>query len=234
MSEVSSTGGLGDSMNVSDLIRHFPTLYHMAESGTWESVRARGLLSTSALLDLFEIRGEERRKIESERRPHSVTISHPQHGTAVIRDQKPMSESALLKCLKNGVSPSEWCQTLNNRVFFWLSKERLDRLLSARAYRDKQHCVLTVDSASLLAVHANSVTLSPINSGSTIFKPQPRGSSTFLRIADYPFEEWLAKRPIADAVVELVVDYAVKDIEKFVVKVEERKGDQILKLVHRR
>jgi hypothetical protein len=41
----------------------------MAEVGTWLSIRERGLLSTSALLDLYGIEGEERRRIESCNRP---------------------------------------------------------------------------------------------------------------------------------------------------------------------
>ncbi len=58
-----------------------------------------GLLSTSGLLDLFEVEGSKREQIESERRPESITITHPKHGTAVIRDQKPMREAAIASCL---------------------------------------------------------------------------------------------------------------------------------------
>jgi hypothetical protein len=43
-------------------------LYHMAEDGSWESIRQIGLLSTSALLDRFEVEGERRYAIESTRR----------------------------------------------------------------------------------------------------------------------------------------------------------------------
>lgn len=39
---------------VEELIEHCPTLYHMAE---------RGLLSTSALLDLYDVAEPERTKI---------------------------------------------------------------------------------------------------------------------------------------------------------------------------
>ena len=53
-------------MITEELIRYFPVLYHMANAGTWPSIRGRGLLSTSALLDLFEIRGQERERIESQ------------------------------------------------------------------------------------------------------------------------------------------------------------------------
>src|ERR1044071_5448626 len=140
----------------------------MAHAEAWEGIRERGLLSTTALLDLFEIDGELRHKIESEHRPESVVIEHPVHGRAVIRDQKPMSEGALRKCLVR-ISPRQWYELLNGRVFFWLSRERLARLLSARAYRNAKHCVMTVDTGELIRHHLDRITLSPINSGSTIF-----------------------------------------------------------------
>ena len=61
-------------MEFERLISRYPTLYHMAEDGSWESIRKHGLLSTSALLDKFEIEGEERLAIESARRPEIVRI----------------------------------------------------------------------------------------------------------------------------------------------------------------
>jgi hypothetical protein len=201
----------------------------MAESGTWDSIRKHGLLSTNALLDLFEINGEERQRIAERHRPDSVVITHPKHGKAVIRDQKPMSESALLKCLDHGIAPAEWYRTLNQRVFFWLSEKRLNGLLSARAYRSKQHCVLMVDSAELVRRYGKRIKLCPINSGSTIYKPQRRGVNTFKPICDYPFQEWKAKRGIESAVVELVVDYSVPDVADFVLRAEERNGPHVIK-----
>jgi hypothetical protein len=44
-----------------------------------------------------------------------------------------------------------------------------------------------------------------------------------LPLAKYPFEDWLAKRRnVAEAVVELAVDYSVPDVCDFVARVEER------------
>lgn len=218
-------------MKVEDLVKHYPYAYHMAESGTWDNIKRYGLLSTVALLDMFEIHGIARERIESERRPESVVINHPKHGQAVIRDQKPMTESALLKCLRKPFTPRDWYRTLNENVFFWLNGERLTRLLSARAYRHKEHCVLTLNTARLIATHERQITLCPINSGSTIFKPQPRGVGTFLPIADYPFHEWAGRRPVRDAVVELVVKYSVPNIGALVERVEERRGNKVIKTI---
>lgn len=221
-------------MELEELTQQYPRLYHMAESGTWDSIKTHGLLSTSALLDLFEISGPARTSIVSQHRPRAVEITHPRHGRAVIRDQKPMSESALRKCLDPDISPRKWFETLNHRVFFWLSAKRLNGLLDARAYRRRQHCVLTIETAALLRLHANQTQLSPINSGSTIFRPQPRGMETFSSIADYPFATWQRKRGRENAVVELVVDYSVPDIADHVLSVDERRAGQTVRNVYRR
>lgn len=205
----------------------------MAEDRSWESIVRFGLRSTMALLDLFQITGALRAAIESQRRPQSVPIQHAVHGSAVIRDQKPLSDRALVGCLE-GMIPADWYQLLNKRVFFWLTRARLSRLLQARAYRNARHCVLAVDTSALLKRYADKITLSPINSGNTIFKPQPRGEKTFLPISDYPFEYWSQKRGVGQAIVELAVDYSVPDISQLVVKVEQVQGDTVTAVLFER
>jgi len=212
----------------------YPRLYHMAEEGTWDSIRTNGLLSTSALLDFYEIEGQERLAIEREHRPESRTIEHITHGRAVIRDQKPMKEALLQRCLV-GLTPNEWYEILNGKVFFWLTWERLTRLLSAREYRNRTHCVITVDTAQLLERHADDVRLSPINSGSTLFKPQPRGRDTFLTLGEYPFDEWKKKRGgTSNAIAELTVEYRVPDIASMAVRVTHMRGAEEIEVLYER
>lgn len=206
-------------MDLERLISRYPVLYHMAEDGSWESIRRHGLLSTSALLDRFEIEGEERYAIESVRRPEITSIQHPEHGTALIRDNKPMQEKSLERCLV-GMTPLEWYEHLNRRVFFWVEWKRLLGLLGARTYRDRPHLVLEVDTAKLLDRHTDRVTLSPINSGATFaMSPAPRGPDTFRRVTNHPED-----KPI----VELSVDYAVPDIADFVLSVSRWHGAERL------
>src|SRR5215208_2327651 len=112
-------------MQAAELIARYPRLYHMAEDGSWDAIRRHGLLSTRALLDLFEIRGAERDALYSRHRPSGTTVHHPVHGTAVIRDQKPMSDSKVATALGGSMTPREWYELLNDRVFFWLSEDRL-------------------------------------------------------------------------------------------------------------
>ncbi len=199
-------------MKEADLVNHFPRLWHMAEDGSFESIKKHGLLSTSALLDLYGITGRQRIALESQRRPESVIVSKAGLPNAIVRDQKPMTESALKKCLAKDRSPQQWCEILNGRAFFWLSRDRLRGLLGARAYRGRPQTVLTVDTASLLEAHRDRIELSPLNSGATIYNPQPRGRDTFLPVKHYPFDERRKTRPVDKSVVELVVRAGVPDI----------------------
>ena len=213
---------------LAELIGDCPTLYHMAERGSWPSIQRHGLLSTSALLDLYGMGGAERAAIEGRRRPEGVTVRHPALRPAVIRDNKPMDDAGLRMCLLDGLTPEDWYRCLNGRVFFWLTRERLLRLLNARPYRELEQDVLELDTAALVAAHRPAIRLSPINSGTT--KPFPstaakRGRDTFLPIADYPYARWRAVgRKAGERAVELTVEYAVPDAARFVRRVVAMRG----------
>jgi hypothetical protein len=190
-------------------------------------------LSTTALLDLFGIAGQQRYQIESCHRPTSVEIHHPLHGVALIRDQAPMREGSLEKCLE-GMSLRAWYELLNRRAFFWLTEARLETLLGAKLYRNQEHTVLTIETASLLARHPDRVTLSPINSGNTLYNPPSRGQHTFRSVADYPFEERRKTRGLANAIAELAVDYSVPDLSNHTLTVERRRGTEVLERIYSR
>ncbi len=182
-------------------------------------------------------RRESRRgEIESSHRPgaHYHLTSDFLSALAVIRDQKPMSDAALRKCLQ-GMEPRQWYETLNRKVFFWMTRDRLLTLLSARAYKNRAHCVLTISTAGMVERHLQRVTLSPINSGCTVPNPQPRGRATFLPIEAYPFEEWVKKRRNGQrAIVEFAVDYSVPDIGPLVVRVDRMKAGLLLETLWQR
>lgn len=191
----------------------------MADHNAWPSIQKHGLLSTSALLDLFEINGEQRERLEAAHRPDSVPIEHPVHGRAVIRDQKPMSDSGLRRCL-TGATPRQWYLILNAKVFFWPHEERLRTLLNALAYREHPQCVVTVDTHKLVAAHCDKILLSPLNSGATKPMPHPRSPASFLPIADYPFDAWTRKRGKAQkAVAEIAVTHSVPDVAEMTLEV---------------
>jgi len=207
-----------------ELILDCPILYHMAERGSWPSIQRHGLLSTSALLDLYGVHGAERDAIESRRRPEGVRLKRRDLGGILLRDQKPMDDAGLRKCLLDGLSPEDWYRLLNNKVFLWLTRARLHRLLDARPYRDREHDVLELDTAPLVAAYRQAITFSPINSGTTRPFPASRGLTTFLPISDYPYGHWRSKRPKGERVVELAVNRGVPEIARFVRRVTTMRG----------
>jgi len=204
-----------------ELATAYPVLYHTAAEGSWPSIRRHGLLSTSSLLSLFAVEGEARAEIESAHRPAAIVIRHPRHGTAVVRDQIPMRDADLERCLKDGLTPREWYEALNARVFFWLTPERLETFLGARAYRDRRHTVLVLDSRALIQDYAALISLSPMNSGATRPIAHPRGRETFLPLPRFPFKE-RRKRFRAGAVVELAVSGGVERVDRYVIEVRDR------------
>lgn len=215
-------GNLHVGIAPEELAAQYPTLYHMAEAGTWPSIMEHGLLSTAALVNLFEVPEPRRSQILSAHRRTGIEISHPQQGRAVVRDQIPMSDAGLRRCLQDGLTPKDWYEALNAKVFFWTSEERLERLLGADAYRNRTHTVLLLDTKALLTDYVERTFLSPINSGCTRPFPHPRGRSTFLPLREYPFQHWRRKRGPGAAIVEVAVAEAVRDVPRYVIEVRER------------
>jgi hypothetical protein len=200
----------------------YPRLWHMAEIENWELIQGHGLLSTSALLDLFEYKGEKRDVIESSYRAESVVIEHPKLGKATIRDQRPMHNDEVVERFLDVLTPSQWYRTLNSRVFFWLTDERLEKLLSAGLYRERPHMVLEIDTAAVLERYLGQVTLSPINSGA-IFPggKARRGPQTFSRFKEYP---WETRKRSNELVVELAVDHSVPDLDGLLLDARQRQS----------
>lgn len=200
----------------------------MAQDGSWPSIAKHGLLSTSALLDLYQITGEQREALERCHRPESVSISRTGLPGAVVRDQKPMRETSLRECLDNDLTPTDWYLALNQRVFFWPSRKRLRGLLSARAYRNDVQTVLTLDTRSIVDAYSEVIQLSPINSGATIMSVARRGLQTFASIAEFPLEPYRRRPGYRQDVAEVVIPDRVAPIKNHVLAVHRIKADQIL------
>jgi hypothetical protein len=220
-----------NTSELSQLLKDCPTLYHMAACGSWPSIRKNGLMSTSALLDHYKISDDKRLEIEARRRPKSIVLENRNLGHATIRDQLPMDDKGLKRCLQDALTPEDWYRSLNAKVFFWLTRQRLLRLLGAGTYRLQEHDVLELDAASLVSTYSDQIWFCPINSGCTKPFPHPRGSSTFARITDYPYADWKTRRPRGERVVELAVDYSVPDAAQYVTRVTRMQGSQEIEIL---
>lgn len=100
------------------LVSAHPLLYHMSAKGSWPSIMKHGLLSTTALLDLFEYKGEQRKKIESCQRRKWEILDHSSYGQVKIRDQRPLIRAGLSKALPDAMEPEDWYRIVNEMVFF--------------------------------------------------------------------------------------------------------------------
>jgi hypothetical protein len=179
----------------------------MAEPGAWPSIRAHGLESAAALVERFGASSE----LVTARRPTAVTLSAPGRDPVVLRDNGVLHDGQLARCLE-GMTPAAFYAMLNGRVYFWPTRRRVEGLLRARAYRDRAHLVLELDTQALLARHACAVRLSPINMGATLINPPRRGPDTARPLADWPHGRVVAEVSVEHAVpdaTDLVVDAAV-------------------------
>lgn len=195
------------------LLGNCPHLFHMAENGAWAGIKKHGLRSTSSLLNLYQIDGEERCRIESEHRNKIVEINSPGLGTAKIRDQLAMDDEGLRRCLPKKICPRQWYEFLNSKVFFWLTEDRLNRMLNAKAYRNTAHEVLVLNTREFVDKYREEIRLCPINSGATKPAYAKRDCSIFYRIDDYPYKKHKHR------VAELSVDGGIEDITNFVKRV---------------
>ncbi len=207
----------------------YPRLYHMAEAGTWESIQRRGLLSTSAILDLFRLEGAQRKPYEVEHRREMLTVPQGQRDQIVLRDQRPMPPERLRLALTDGTTPEQWYQLINGKVFFWAEHHRLLRLLNA--YSRDEHDVLILDTRSLIEAHLGNVWLCHMNSGNTLPIPHHRGVHIFKRIPDFPAKQ--NGRP-EKPVVEVLVDRGVPNVAAHTLEVLRMRRDQVIRQIWRR
>ncbi|MGG5809071.1 DUF7002 family protein [Falsiroseomonas sp. CW058] len=206
-------------MTPEELARLHPRLYHVTSPRSWPLIERMGLLSTAALLALFEVEEERRIALTTRRRAGNTRLSHPLHGEALVTNNAPLDERKLAACLEDGLSPADWLRILNARVFFWVDRPRVDLLLEAERRRGTEREVLVFDTLGLVGAHAARVEIAPFNSGSTLHVPARRGLSTFAPLLPTDHAAWRHRRGLSrpDRIVELVVRDGVPDAARHLV-----------------
>lgn len=220
-------------MTPQQLVDNYPVLHHMAQAGSWPAIAQIGLRTTEQLVYDSVGSADLRDEILLDQRRTSYVLDHPKVGSITVRDQQPLKLHNLLPKL-SGISFDDFLKSLNDRVFLWARPERLERLLGARLYREHEHDVLVIDTAALLQMAGDRVRLSGINTGASIFPNTPeRTADTFTTIADFPFDERVAARKgLIDNVVEVCVLDGVDDITPAVIRVERRRGANIVGILY--
>jgi hypothetical protein len=209
-------------VTIEQLAEKYPRLWHIADPRNVPGILARGLLATSSLLDLLGVDDEVRRVRERERRPDDVVLQTGEHGTVVLRDQRPLSVARLRGGALTAGTIEDFLAFVNGRVFFWPTEERLSRMNGAPAYRDRPQLVFVVETLPLLTAHRLGLLLSRINSGSTVRFAAKRSIATFERPEDY---NWSAGK---QHVAELTISSGVPDIWTYVERLEVwRNGEHV-------
>lgn len=208
---------LNQMMTPETLASLHPRLYHITRAQALPSIWRHGLLSTHQLLNLFDVPAPRSDDLLLQRRPTSIVITHPTHGSASLTDNLPLKFSALANCLDDGLRPEDWMRLLNVRVFFWVDERHLLTHLRATVRDGVPRIVLTLDTLSVVRSHYEHVELSAINSGSTLRKPARRGLTTFSPAQQYSYSQWQKLRGRRDRIKELTVLGAVQNIERHLI-----------------
>ncbi len=88
--------------------------FHIADAENWPSIQQHGLFSTSRLIARDRLQGEAALPFAG----HRATGMRLPSG-ALIRDQSPMPPEALRRCLDPGLTPQDWYDLVNAKVYFW-------------------------------------------------------------------------------------------------------------------
>ena len=118
----------------------------------------------------------------------------------------------LRRTLPDDITPRQWYEFLNSKVFFWAEVDRLYRM--ARAYLAPAREVIVVDTRGLIEAYHDRIRLSHMNSGATRSVQHRRSYATFCRIEEY------SRKDIA----EVCVDNGVPDLLTFVRYVRRLQG----------
>jgi hypothetical protein len=190
----------------------------------WPSIRDRGLLSVTAMLDAFCVHSDDRAVFESAQRTRTMDIFPGGEHVIALPDQRDMPADRLTKALTDGTTPEQWYRLISGKVFFWPEESRLSRWLGNRAHRRVAHDVVIIDTQRLVDLHLERLWLCHMNSSNTLPTPHARGVDIFQRVSTYP-----ALQPV----VEVAVDYSVPDLVDCVIALRRIEGKAVLAAVTR-
>jgi hypothetical protein len=157
--------------------REIRIVYHLVDIRNWKSIQAKGLLSTQRLVELST---NVDRSMLRRHRPDGEYLDFG----AFIRDQSPMPRKSIERALRSGVTPEDWFELLNSKVFFWLDLNRLNR--HRAACKSQKQVVLAIDAGRMLEQYSPFASVSPIISGNAMRAAVHRNLTTFV-----PYENGL-------------------------------------------
>lgn len=188
-------------MDPADFGRKHPRLYHLAHADSWAGISTHGLLSSLELVKRAGVDSGRSKQLLAERRPESVRLEVNGVGTAVLRDHKPLHPGKLAAALTDGMTVDVWLEHLNSLVFLFPDETSLLKLYAV--YKAEPAVVLVLDTRSLVRGYGARLRVSSINSGSVLYKAQPRGRGTFKGLAQHDATRAVKEVAVMDPITDL-------------------------------
>lgn len=193
-----------------------PKLYRLARAGAHVGIRRHGLLPAAILAQRSGI------NLSKKPRKSSVEFNLPDGTYVTITDNRPLFFTKLAPVLDDGLTPEDWLNMLNHRVFFWPKREYGENNLKARRRLGYENEWQVFDTEMLLGPVWKLAEIAPFNTGATIHVPPRRGLWTFAKLDGLSYSEWEWSRGLSrkDKVKEVTVCGSVPDAAKALVHVE--------------
>ena len=168
-------------MDIEKFIKERPYLYHLtSKTNSTHIIAQKQLYSANELIKMAKDKsnlsiGRQKRLTHCE----LIIKGAPYY----LRDQRPISEKALAKCLTDGWDVGDFLHHLNERVFMWPTLERLWRHFNR--YKPEKPVIFRFPTREIISANPH-VEFCRLNSGATRAnsylggKPPARGSQTFL------------------------------------------------------
>lgn len=190
-------------MDLNKFIEQRPFLYHLTSKDNAPNIlKQRKLFSANQLITASEV--DEIQKVKREKRSEHFSVIV--NGTEILlRDQRPISEKALSKCLTGNWGIGDFLYHLNDRVFMWPTEERLFRHFNR--YAHEVPIIFRFSTQEIFEVNPHAK-FCRLNSGATRAnshlggKAPERGLGTFLSATEFN----LPVRSVAEVTFE---DYCI-------------------------
>jgi hypothetical protein len=193
-------------VHVDQLTQRFPNLWHVTFAGGWEGIQRHGFLRT------IDVASESSGKLRTE-----ITRVETADGTQVMLRDQLRTRADPTRSLDD-ITPSEWWQLVNSRVYFFCRQRDVNTLVESYIGRRLPQEVIKLRAKPVLEVVADEIEVTTVNVG--VFprtRAPSRGRSSFVPLADYPVADAAkireitvaARVPIASSAITSVARYEV-------------------------